>query len=117
MMKALDLLLQQCSRRPVPPLSSQFEQRVWRAIRQRESVADTGWGGWLEAWVSLFWQPRFAVSTLALVLGIGMGVAHWDAGVGDGAQPRYAMAQQSLHLDAFSGRAPSLPSTLMAHHP
>lgn len=106
MMNVLDELLRGMANRPVPPLSGQFEQRVWRAIRQRQAEPEPGW---LEAWLSLFWQPRFAAATLAVGLGIGLAMGAWED------RRDYVQVRQSLHLEEFSSRAPSLASTLVAH--
>ncbi len=104
MMNALDDLLREVARRPVPSLSGQFEQRVWRAIRQRRKET-----GWLDAWLSLLWQPRFAVAAVMIGLVVGGIMGAWEERID------HLRVRHSLHLEEFSSRAPSLASTLVNH--
>lgn len=106
----LDHLLAQRRDTPLPEVPGNFQQGVWREIRQRKADAaarDATWFGWLFA--PLF-NPRMAVTglVLALVIGVCLG----STGV---LASRETRVSHALDLQVFGSASPSLPSTLIGH--
>ncbi len=106
----LDHLLSQRRDTPLPEIAGNFQQGVWREIRQRkaeDAAREATWFGWLLA--PLF-QPRMAVAGLALALVIGVSLG--STGV---LASRETRVRNALDLQVFGSASPSLPSTLIGH--
>jgi hypothetical protein len=56
--------------RPTPTLPPRFQQNVWRRIEDAEAPAKTE--SWLDALANLILQPRFALTTAAILLLTGI---------------------------------------------
>ena len=106
----LDHLLAQRRDAPLPEVPANFQQDVWREIRQRK--AETGrhhaaWFGWL---LEPLFRPAMAFSALALALVMGVGL-----GTTALADSRNMQTRIALNLQVFSSSSPSLPATLMGY--
>ena len=106
----LDHLLAQRRDAPLPAVPANFQQDVWREIRQRK--AETGrhhvaWFGWL---LEPLFKPAMAFSAmaLALVMGVGLGTTAL-------AESRNMQTRLALYLQVFGSSSPSLPATLMGY--
>lgn len=88
--------------RPTAELPPRFQENVWRRIEQAEaSIAVADPGNWLNVVAGWLVRPRlaFAVATMLVLVGIGLG---WSSGVQQAqadAQARYvaAVAPNVLH--------------------
>ena len=106
----LDHLLAQRRNAPLPAVPANFQQAVWREIRQRKAEDGrhhASWFGWLFA--PLF-NPGMTVTglVLALVIGVCLG----STGV---LASRETRVRNALDLQVFGSASPSLPSTLIGH--
>lgn len=87
--------------RPAAELPPRFQENVWRRIEQAETsrVADAGnWLGVVAGWLV---RPRlaFAVATMLVVVGVGLGLNNGAQQARSEAQARYlaAVAPNALH--------------------
>ena len=106
----LDHLLAQRREAPLPPLSANFQQGVWREIRRRKSEfaeRQATWFGWL---LEPLFRPAMAFAGLALALVIGVGL-----GTTALADSRKAHTRFALDLQVFGSASPSLPATLIGY--
>lgn len=102
--KSLDQLLrcrEDAARSSLPP---NFEQNVWREIRQRRAAEGSAtFSGW--QWLL---RPQSVAACLVVAMAVGVGV-------GSRQPDRVALStRQALHLEVFDAAAPTLPSTLLA---
>jgi hypothetical protein len=97
---ALSTLLREA--RSTPALPPRFQENVWKRIeRADKSESATARAGWLDAlatWI-LRPQPAFALATVLVLMGIGLG---WNSGerlARSEAQARYvaAVAPNAFH--------------------
>jgi hypothetical protein len=81
-----------------PALPPRFQENVWRRIEQAETKPDAHWLDILAGWLV---RPRlaFAVATLLVLMGVGMGWNNGEQQVRNEAQARYlaAVAPNALH--------------------
>lgn len=89
----LSALLQQS--RTAPPLPVRFQQNVWRRIGDAEATVKPV--GWLDAFVGLILQPRFAIVAAAILLLAGAG-----AGAFEGRQ----LVRQAAQMNYLAAVAP-----------
>ena len=106
----LDYLLAQRRDAPLPAVPANFQQDVWREIRQRKAEAGrhhAAWFGWL---LEPLFKPAMAFSAmaLALVMGVGLGTTAL-------AESRNLQTRLALDLQVFGSSSPSLPATLMGY--
>lgn len=99
------LLRQRCDQ-PHPSLPPNFQQDVWREIRQRRFEEGSAFGTFA-FWQSLL-RPRFLAASLAaaIVIGVSMGALQRDRSA--------ETTKHALHLEVFGTAAPALPSTILA---
>ena len=106
----LDHLLAQRREVPLPSLTANFQQDVWREIRRRKSEAAerqaTGFGWLLEP----NFRPAMAFAGLALAVIIGVAL-----GTTALADSRKAHTRLALDLQVFGSASPSLPATLIGY--
>jgi hypothetical protein len=100
--KALDIL----KGRPCPVPAGNFQESVWRRIRQRHRQEEQR--NWMDDWLWMALRPRYAAVMLGVTLLISIGLG------GSGGQ---SPAHASLGLDVFSADAPLMPATLISSHP
>ncbi len=104
----LDNLLTAYSERSRRSLPANFQQNVWREIRQRKAEGElrvvTPWS-WL---LGMVLQPRMVLAAFAfaIVMGAVVGFQKPESGIN--------MTREALDLHVFSGTSSSLPSTLLA---
>lgn len=105
---SLDHLLQRYRQRPRPSLPSNFQQHVWREIRQRKAATAEPRFSLLSWFADALLQPQtvLASATLAIALGIGIGTQELHS--------RTVSTSQALDLQVFSDTSPGLPSTLLS---
>ncbi len=89
----------------MPQLPANFQQRVWREIRQRASAKPL-WREALEQAAGIWMQPRVAVGWLAAAIVIAAIMTSSMLAPMRG-------RNDYLGIAAFSVRAPQLPSTLI----
>ena len=106
----LDRLLAQRREAPLPRLSANFQQGVWREIRQRKAEAREHHGTWFAWLVEPLFKPAttFAALALALVMGVSLGTTAL-------ADSRNTQTRFALDLQVFGSSSPSLPATLMGY--
>lgn len=88
--------------RPTAELPPRFQENVWRRIEQAESSgAATAADNWLSVVAGWLVRPRlaFAVATMLVLVGAGMGVNNGAQQARAEAQARYiaAVAPNALH--------------------
>lgn len=104
--KSLDKLLRLRGETVGASLPANFQQNVWREIRQRRGTNSSAFAIF-SSWQWLL-RPQFA--TVCLVIATAVGVA-----VGSRQPDRVALStRHALHLDVFGPTAPALPSTVLA---
>ena len=106
----LDHLLAQRREVPLPAVTTNFQQGVWREVRRRKAETDARqatWFGWL---LEPIFRPAMAFAGLALALVIGVGL-----GTTALADSRQAHTRLALDLQVFGSASPSLPATLIGH--
>lgn len=104
----LDLLLVQRREAPLPHLTTNFQQGVWREISSRKAGAGEHHGSWFGWLFEPLLKPAmaFAALALALVMGIGLGATAL-------ADSKKAQTRLALDLQVFGSSSPSLPATLL----
>ena len=104
--KSLDELMRRRRDADGSLLPANFQQNVWREIRERKSL-DTAPFGIFSVWPQLL-RPQFVTVLLAvaMLVGISLGRSQHD--------PVASSTTKALNLDVFGATAPALPSTLLA---
>jgi hypothetical protein len=87
--------------RPSPPLPPRFQENVWRRIESADARnVPAGAGNWLDAIAAWILRPRlaFAVVTVVVLAGMGLGWREGEQFARHDAQARYlaAVAPNSL---------------------
>jgi hypothetical protein len=88
--------------RPVPNLPSDFQESVFAKIRNASNTREN----WLDAFVSTFLRPQWAIAALVVTLLISMNLGRMLADSEN-------VPSRPLGLEAFAADAPLLPSTLL----
>ncbi len=106
----LDHLLAQRRDAPLTAVPANFQQDVWREIRQRKTASGELRGAWFGWLLEPLFKPAmaFAAMALALVMGVGLGTTAV-------ADSRNMQTRLALDLQVFGSSAPSLPATLMGY--
>ncbi len=105
---SLNHLLERYRQRPRPSLPPNFQQHVWREIRQRKEAKTESRFPLLNWLADVLLQPQtvLASATLAIALGIGIGTQELHS--------RTVSTSQALDLQVFSDASPGLPHTLLS---
>lgn len=103
--QTLQRLREKTGQASLPP---NFQQNVWRAIRQRSATGEER-ASWWTALLEGLVLPRtvFASLIVALTLGVMMGARSTG-------HPQANHAREALDLGVFGHEAPALPATLLA---
>jgi hypothetical protein len=104
--KSLDELMRYRREAAASSLPPNFQQNVWRDIRQGAPPQES----WFDSFSFWRWvlRPRFVAALLAIAMFVGIGL-------GSRQQDRNASsASQALNLEVFGATPPALPSTLLA---
>lgn len=86
--------------RPAPALPPRFQENVWRRIERAEAGRIPATANWLEALATRLLRPRlaFAIATVLVLAGLGLGWSQGEQTARHEAQARYlaAVAPDSL---------------------
>lgn len=104
----LDDLLSSYAQQPVPGRANATRSDIWSAIEQRRERL--GWRRWLlfTDVSELLGRPSLAFSVLAFAVVVGM----VPAALAGRSAHESRMAQQSIHLEAFSARSNGIAMVL-----
>lgn len=102
---SLDELLRQRAQKTGGSLPPNFQQNVWREIRQRRAAETAGSGAWVWQWLL---RPQLVAVVLAVAMAVG-------AGLGSRHPERVELnTNKALDLDVFGASPRTLPSTVLS---
>jgi hypothetical protein len=88
-------------------LPANFQQNVWRAIRQRRALHEER-PTWRALLCDMLLSPRTVLGSLAMALALGVAMGARTA------ELPASQAREALDLGVFGHEAPTLPATLLA---